>query len=381
MWRWLLLVVLVVGFSAIAAVVSTSLTAGRGSSDLLAFPTGKPAGKTPTGPPPKLVLDEEPHYDFGVMAQQRKGERSWVIRNEGQGPLVLTGTQPTCSCTVLDPRPGQDVTVEPGSTYTVRVEWETRTYVDKYKKDARILTNDPKRPEITFLVTGEVQPAVMTYPPDGIINAADVPNDGPHEFIALVGSKDRPETKVVDVQTTRPDLIEVKAEPLNAQEIQRGGGFESGTKVRIVVKPTPNLGAFREEVIIKTDHPLRDEVRMTVVGKVVGPVTLTPGMGVRMADVPSAKGRDGFVILTVRGQDETKIEVEKAPEHLVARVEPMDDPTAKAANVPSHRYRLSVSVKPGTPPGVIQRPIVLKTDHPMAREVQVPVYVRVLGGS
>ena len=37
------------------------------------------------------------------------------------------------------------------------------------------------------------------------------------------------------------------------------------------------------------------------------------------------------------------------------------------------QYRLTATVPPGTPAGVLGHPIVLKTDHPEVAEVKIPV--------
>ncbi len=383
MWRWVALVVLVVTISAIAAWLSVSMEADS-STDFLAFPAGKPVGAEPTGPQPKIELSAEAEHDFGIMAQQTKGTWEWVVKNAGEADLILTGTQPTCSCTVIDPKPDQDVKVAPGESYTVRVEWETRQFKDKYEKNARILTNDPKRPDLNFVVTGVVQPAIMTFPEDGVVNAQNVSNDGPHEFRVFLASPDRPETKIVEIQTSRPDLLDVKQETLTPKELEPVGA-KAGYKLTVVVKPTPSLGVFREEVIVKTDHPLRDEVRLTVAGQVVGPITVTPAEGVRLANVEGEKGKSGAVFLTVRGQEKTNFEVTTVPGNLKVEVVPLDEGKQESGASKavggglSRRYRVDVAVPAGSPPGVITKPIVLRTDHPMAAEVQVPVYVRVLG--
>lgn len=385
MWRWLALVVLVVAISAIAAWVSVSLPGDSSTSSSLAFPTGTQDSTEPKGPLPKLVVSDETEYDFGTMAQQTKGTHEWVVKNEGPGELILTGTQPTCSCTVIDPKPDEEVKVPPGDSYTVRVEWETRQFQDKYEKTARILTNDPGRPDLTFVVLGIVRPAVVTYPADGFVNAQTVSNDTSHGFEVVLTSPDRPETKILDMQSSRPDLIDLEKIPLTEAELARLEA-KAGYKVTVVIKPTPILGTFREEVVVKTDHPLRDEVRLVVAGRVVGPISITPPVGIRMTDVEGPKGKTSVVILAVRGQDETHFEVASVPGKLEVKVVPLDEGSTegkdqKDAVSGNHRYRIEVTVPPGTPPGVIEQPILLKTDHPRASEVQVPVYIRILGKS
>ena len=385
MWRWLALVVLVVAISAVAAWVSISLPGNSSTSSSLAFPTGIQDSTEPKGPLPKIVVSDETEYDFGTMAQQTKGTREWVVKNEGPGELILTGTQPTCSCTVIDPKPDEDVKVAPGESYTVRVEWETRQFQDKYEKTARILTNDPSRPDLTFVVSGIVRPAIVTYPADGFVNAQTVSNDAPHGLEVVITSPDRPETKILDMQSSRPDLIALEQIPLSEAEMTRLE-TKGGYKVIVVIKPTPILGSFREEVVIKTDHPLRDEVRLVVAGRVVGPISITPPVGIRMTNVEGPKGKTSVVILAVRGQERTSFEVASVPGKLEVKVVPLDEGSTegtdeKDAASGNHRYRVEITVPPGTPPGVIDQPIVLKTDHPRASEVQVPVYIRILGKS
>ena len=59
------------------------------------------------------------------------------------------------------------------------------------------------------------------------------------------------------------------------------------------------------------------------------------------------------------------------PENLEVSIARDDRPDAPG------QYRLRVTVRPGTPPGVLDRPIVLKTDHPKAGEVRIPVSIYV----
>ena len=44
------------------------------------------------------------------------------------------------------------------------------------------------------------------------------------------------------------------------------------------------------------------------------------------------------------------------------------------------RYRMTVTVPRGTPPGLIDDEIILKTDHPKVPEIKVPVNIVVGAG-
>ncbi len=128
------------------------------------------------------------------------------------------------------------------------------------------------------------------------------------------------------------------------------------------------LGSFREEVVVHTDHPRQPEIRLTLLGRVVGPIVVSPDR-LRLTNVSSSQGAEPELKIVVRGKRATKFEVVHTP------------PTFKAEVVPNEKgaqgglYRLVVTIPPGIAPGTIDGEIVLKTDHPLASEVKIPVNV------
>lgn len=71
----------------------------------------------------------------------------------------------------------------------------------------------------------------------------------------------------------------------------------------------------------------------------------------------------------VRGGRPTKFEIAYHPEKLKVKITPDDTPTQKG------RYKMTVSVPPGTAAGPVDGDIILKTDDPRAGELKVPVNV------
>ncbi len=350
-----------------------------GSTDAtrLAFPTANDADV----PQPLLAIDADPLHQFGTMSQQSKDTHEWVVTNDGEGDLILTGTQPSCSCTVVDPKPDEDILLKPGESHTVKVEWETRQYTGEFRKTAQILTNDPRRPAIEFVIEGRIEPPVLVLPTDGLIQAGSISNESPHTYKALLASADRPDVAISEISTSRPDLLDVSYAPLSKDELAQvralAPTIDRGHCVTVTVKPSTNLGQFQDDVVIKTDHPLRDEVRLTIAGKVVGPITVTPNEGVRLSAVPSNEGQEGSALLWVRGQSETRFEVARAPAGTLVTIEPADASAGSSAK--GRAYRLLLKVPAGQQPGVINDQILLDTDHPQASRVAVPVYIRILG--
>ena len=129
-------------------------------------------------------------------------------------------------------------------------------------------------------------------------------------------------------------------------------------------------GHFLDELVIRTDHPKRPEVRVSIGGKVIGPISIVPP-GLRVREITSREGATRDLTLMVRGGKETHFQVVSKPEHLEVAVAPDERPSMKG------HYRVTVTVPPGTPAGTIAGEIVLHTDHPLVSEVKIPVDILV----
>ena len=134
----------------------------------------------------------------------------------------------------------------------------------------------------------------MTLPPEPVVNFGTISNDDADNASAfMVFSKDRPETKVLKVACMNTEVTG-EATPPSAEDRKRleAMGVKQATKVTIHVKSGMPLGTFRDEILIKTDHPKQPELRMLLAGKMIGPINLMPA-GLPMHDVYSKAGATG----------------------------------------------------------------------------------------
>jgi Protein of unknown function (DUF1573) len=373
MMRWILLAVVVVMISAMATFAVQYF-----APDDLGTPVPAPrAPEAEAGPPPAAVVEGDLVHHFGVMAQQTHGEKVWVIRNAGPGVLKLTKGTSSCSCTIADLGEGGLKRVEPDQTTTVRLTWDTKQNRGKFGQSATILTNDPEHPELKFQIEGEVQPPILTVPE--ALEFAGVAVEQAHRRSFALYSPDKPDLVIQPPTSSRPEFLGATVTPLTDPDRQALGIKQGGYRVDVELKPGMPLGTFREELAIATDHMAQREVRLLVTGNVVGPISAVPE-AVRLPGVPGHRGQVAAVTLCVRGQESTRFDLAKIPEKLKVQVAPVDEKAQAAdATVKLRKYRMTVTVPPGTAPGVIAGPIVLKTDHPQAGEVKIPVHVVVLG--
>jgi hypothetical protein len=342
-------------------------------------PSPSVARPTPSeSPPPKLELVGQPVYNFGTMPKHAKAAHTWEVKNVGQGPLLVWLEESSCSCTIakLEQKKGTEapaqatVEVPPGQSTPIEVSWDTREWND-FHQFARLGTNDREQPSFTLAITGKVMPAVAVLPPEMVAVPPMTSEDTRREKLTVV-SPDRADWKLTKLLTSRPDRIVAQATPMTPEEV-KSLHVQGGYHVVVEIKPGLPPGGFREELVIQTDHPKQPEVRVPIVGKVTGPISAAPER-LRMPNVTSREGASGEVTLMVLGGRAVHFEVAHKPSKLQVAIAQDDTPALKG------RYRMTVTIPPGTPPGPVVDRIILKTDHPKLDKLEVPVTIYISRG-
>ncbi len=282
MLRWVILAVAVVFLTAAATLVP------------LYLPDPAAAPKAPvnesTGPQPKVEIDQNPIYEFGKMSQHDKGMHTWRIKNTGEADLELwMKGKPTCSCTIAKLENNQKAVVQPGKSTTIDLEWNTKDFHDDYSQGAEFGTNDPLHPTFYLTIKGKVHPPVVVYPPE-MIQFPTISNEETQRRAIAIFSADRPKLKVTKVTSSRPDVIVATVKPMTPEEA-KPLKVEAGYQILIEIKPGMPQGQFLEELVIRTDHPKRPEVRVSMGGKVIGPDQHLPP---RVADARRHEPGGGF---------------------------------------------------------------------------------------
>ena len=373
MKSWIILIVLAVAATVTATAALPFLT-GDASAGLPPS-TGTPAPVEISVDAPHVEVGEPLKHDFGTLAQDVDDRFEWHFKNTGKGTLELRNLGTDCSCTIAQigkEGPGDKKTmlpVAPGAAEPIELKWNTRRVDGGYRKTARIGTNDPRNPVVTLAVEGKVYPAVIVIPGDSLVAFQTVSNDEDVVRKAALYSKDRPDMKITRVSCLNDKLIQVKAEPMGEDDL-KALKITAGTAITITLKPSDKLGPFDEEVLIQTDHPEKPEVRLHVRGRITGPITFSPER-LFIHDANTVDGGSTTSTVWVRGRSGTSVTVESAPPHVQVSFAPLP----QAAGVAGTKLQMKVTVPPGSPAEQFQGDIVLKTDHPKAAEIRIPLDV------
>jgi hypothetical protein len=379
MLRWILLAVAVVVLTAAVPLILSALPADPAS--LTPVPVANRDASKPLSLGKAFIVGE-PLHDFGKASTHTQDSHAFTVKNIGTGPLRLLPGTTTCQCTVANfenDKEKKGVEVPPGQSTTITLKWDTKEKAGPFEQIVSVQSSDPASPELFFTIKGQVSPAIVTMPQDPTFDVASIDNDKPLEIRLAMTSLDRPDFKVTGITSSRPESLDARTEPLTDEEKAQlsqnpnGFPFTTGHKLLIDVKPSESLGRFAEEIVVATDHPKQPELRVSVSGRRVGPISSVPE-SVRIEGRSSAGGK-GSALLFVREHDTTRFEVAEKPEGLSVAIEP----ASASADARSKRYRIAFTIEPGTPAGVLQGDLVLTTDHPRAHTVRIPVTAVVLG--
>jgi Protein of unknown function (DUF1573) len=363
MLRWISLAVVIIGVVGAATFMNLNAT--------VVEPTAHPAPVTSSGPAPKVLVSEPLTHEFGMMPQLTTGTHAWEFKNLGDAELELWFESSTCSCTVAKLKTGdgeekKKLVVPPGKSTKIDLEWQTKEFHDDYSKGAVIGTNDPSCPTVSINVHGTVHAPVIVFPPE-MINFESVSNEEAQRARFAIFSVDRPQTKILKLTNSRPEYFVTTPEPLTPDECKQLK-VTSGTRVTVDMKPGMPLGRFLDELVIETDHPLKPVLKISIAGNITGSIAAIPDR-LRLPGVSANQGASRDLTLLVRGGKPTRFEVAYHPEKIEVKITTDDTATQKG------RYKMTVTVPPGTAPGPVEGEIVLKTDHPSVRELRIPVSI------
>jgi hypothetical protein len=108
---------------------------------------------------PALTLDKDTH-DYGDIAFDANGACQFTVTNTGTEPLILSGCQGSCGCTVpkCDPNP-----IAPGATSFIDVKYDTKR-PGPFQKSVTINSNAVNAPVKVVTIKGNVGPDPASIP-------------------------------------------------------------------------------------------------------------------------------------------------------------------------------------------------------------------------
>ncbi len=107
-----------------------------------------------TGPQPRILVSEE-EWDFGKVTRGEKPTHIFMVKNGGEGDLIIGGLKESCACIEASI---SATLIQPGESAELKVTYDTTDYTGKDEKHLHIYSNDPQVPDkrINLYVETEV---------------------------------------------------------------------------------------------------------------------------------------------------------------------------------------------------------------------------------
>lgn len=325
-----------------------------------AAPASAPAtpAAVPAPPAPK-VETADPIKDVGKVAKGEKVKLDFELKNAGTAELVIQEVRPTCGCTVAS----FDAKIAPGATGKVHVELDTVDFSGPIAKTITVLSNDPTSPRLTLTVKAMIEPQVSLHP--GYARYIYVQGHEPGAIKQWLWSDNFEDFKVLGVTSPYKFLTATFHEAKPEERRPEVPGAWKQWIVESTIQPDAEVGALRDFLVVKTNHPKQSEVRIPVTGFVRPIMSVTPYIADFGTVQTSETARDLSLILVNFG--DAAVEVTK-----VSTVVPGVEATIKPIEA-GRRYEIKLALTPKMPKGKVDSILKIETTSTKKPVVEVPL--------
>jgi len=353
------------------------------------------ASSRSTGPAPQVEVPET-LFAFGTVGVGAKGSHEFVIRNTGSAPLELTKGATSCTCTVGDFEESEGGSkdakvVQPGGSTKLNVQWRGKGDGGPFRQQASVLTNDPSRPQIAFVVEGTVVPTFKTVPVSITLPKLSTSSSEQATVTVFTYGQEKPTIDALSVTEEKTaQFYSLASTALEPAELTAAAGATGGFRITADIRPGLPIGTLRQTIKAVFRMPEEVIAEIPVEGSVSGDLALAGKAWdssrevLLLGTVSSRTGAESSLFVTVKGPHRADVKLvvrEIIPDGL--KVVVGEGKPVGSGNV--IRIPLMITIPPGsTPANHIcsgQAPagkIVLDTGHPDSPTLTIPVCIAIV---
>jgi len=220
----------------------------------------------------RLEVEGGAEFDFGGMEHGSSLSHDFVIRNVGDGPLLLKTGEPTCKCTVTEL---QNEEVAPGESVEVSLTWNAKSFESEFRQSVPVYSNDPQQQEVTLSVFGRVLQGVQIYPRDIVFSDVRIGEERSTE-LRLMAYNDA-EFDVASFQWEDPDTadhFDAEFSRMDAEEVALEPDAVGGVRGTITIKESAPMGLLNQVLLVQTNDPNREPYEIPIRAKIVSSISV-----------------------------------------------------------------------------------------------------------
>lgn len=318
------------------------------------------AAATPeaAAPAPKIVAVEA-IKDVGKVAKSDKVKIDFEIRNSGAAELIIQDVRPTCGCTVAS----FDAKIAPGASGKIHAEVDTIDFAGPIAKTITVLSNDPTTPRLTLTIKATVLPQVEVHP--GFARYIYVQSHDPGLLKQWLWTDNFADFKVTGIVSPYKFLTASFHQATPDELRPEVAGNTNQWIVETTIQPDAEVGALREFLIVKTNHPKQKEMRIPITGFVRPVMSVTPYIADFGAIDVAESAKDMSLILVNFGEE--AIEIKK-----VTTTTPGVEATVRAIEA-GRRYEIKLALTSKMPKGAVNSMLKIETTSVRKPTIDVPL--------
>ncbi|MDO5310191.1 MAG: DUF1573 domain-containing protein [Planctomycetia bacterium] len=330
----------------------------------------------PDGKQPRVKVEEE-LFDFGIMEKNpstEKGEHAFYIENVGDADMTLADGGKGCFCTDFTISKS---TLRPGEKATILFKWDGARSGGVFNQGIRVLTNDPAKKELTFIVKGLYTSPIISDPPEVYFNNVSASSEASRP-LRVMGFERNDDGSPFDLQieaieVSDPEHFEVTLEHDsldNLTEKDKKSSLLSETANlftgNVTMKPGMSQGAFRELIRLRTNSPKTPIYEIHLNGQIAGSTikvtgnlydTRTDGQ-LRIDKVQQSVGTSTTLRMTVQDSvimnEQTAYVKSVRPDWLQVKMNYPPEELQKVSKI--RLIDIEVQIPPGSPEGAFMGP-------------------------
>jgi Protein of unknown function (DUF1573) len=202
-------------------------------------------------------------HDFGIVARGAQLKYSFKMTNIWKEPLHITELKVSCGCLRADPT---TKVLQPGETGTLHIHMDAKQF--QGPKTIKIyVTVGPKYISTATLTVSANARGDVTLTPNELDFANIHRGQTPTKAIDIEYTGNMAEWRVTEIVKNASAPFELKVEPLTPRK---------GYRILATMKAEPPAGAFKQDVILKTNDPASPILTFHIVGNVQAGLAVSP---------------------------------------------------------------------------------------------------------
>jgi hypothetical protein len=195
----------------------------------------------------------------------------------------------------------------PGGAAKLLLKWRGKKG-GPFRQQATVFTNDPRRPEIVFVVEGFVVPVWKAEPKSIVLTS--IPSQGGVKASSRIFTYGKEPPTVKEVSTPDSEtsqFVSFTTAPLSAEEIARERGATGGVLLDVEILAGVPIGPLRKTILIDLLLPEIVRAEVTIEGPVAGDLALA-GQGwdssrqvLQLGTISGRTGTNTQVFITAKG--------------------------------------------------------------------------------